>query len=378
MHGSVAREPSLERRKLSADVAASECTPARQAQGSAELEPQECTAAQAGMRLSLAPGGQLLGEANADMTTSPTSEPGSAYSRATLSTTPLSGSMSVRPSASLPTRYEQCFFRRHFLNFARSGTRMLATNTATHLLSPGPGWFAGQRRRGPGLMCGRSGPTALHLLGAPAHSRHTAIGRCSAMTAPSCGGCGLCMRMPFASECLMIRVAIQASMLSGAQVSFSQTLCAGGQLLTPSLVAAQQCDTLPDALSPMQPLVPPTAACTVSLVACGRTSAAKQPQHGQLPLQLWAGANVQRSSGARAQPADAPGKCDGPGGGRAAGEAENAGGAAARGAQGGPGEGPPLLRDLVRRLTYERPSVLDGVTPFSTAVCAHSYTAAAA
>ena len=157
-------------------------------------------------------------------------------------------------------------------------------------------------------------------------------------------------------------------MLSGAQVSFSQTLCTGSQLLTPSQATAPQRATLADALSPTQPLLLAMAACTVSLVACGRTSAAKQPQLGQLPLQLWAGDNVQRSSGAKAQLAGAPGKCDGLGSGRAASGAENAGGGAARGAQGGPGEGPPLLRDLVRRLTYERPSVLDGITPPSTAV----------
>ena len=168
------------------------------------------------------------------------------------------------------------------------------------------------------------------------------------------------------------RALIQAAMLSGAQVSFSQTLCTGGQLLTPLQASAPQRASLANALSPTQPLLPPTAACTISLAACGRASAAKQPQHVQLPLQLWAGANVQRSSGARTQLAGAPAKCDGPGGGQAAGGAENAGGGAARGAQGCPGEGPPLLRDLVRRLTYERPSVLDGVTPPSTAVCAQS------
>ena len=157
-------------------------------------------------------------------------------------------------------------------------------------------------------------------------------------------------------------------MLWGGQVSFSQTLCTGGQLLTPSQATAPQRATLADALSPTQPLLPATAACTVSLVACRRTSAAEQPQLGQLPLQLWAGDNVQRSSGVKAQLAGAPGKCDRPGGGRAASEAENAGRGAAHGTQYGLGEGPPLLRDLVRRLTYERPSVLDGVMPPSTAV----------
>ena len=121
-------------------------------------------------------------------------------------------------------------------------------------------------------------------------------------------------------------------------------------------------------LSTTQPLLPPAAACTVTLAACSHASGEKQPQRGQLALQLWTGANAQRSSGAKAQPAGAPGKRGGPGGSRAAGEAENAGGGAGRGAQGGPGEGPPLLRDLVRRLTYERPSVLDGITPPSTAV----------
>ena len=111
MHGSVAPELAPERPKLFADVAASRCAPARQTQGSAGFQAQTCTAAHAGMRLSLALGGQVLGEADADKTTSPTSEPESAYSRATFFITPLAGGMSMRPAASLPTRYRIWFLR---------------------------------------------------------------------------------------------------------------------------------------------------------------------------------------------------------------------------------------------------------------------------
>ena len=104
-HASVAPELAPERPKLPDDVAGSRCAPARQTQGSAGRQPQACTVAHAGLRLSLAPGGQVLGEADADKTTSPTSEPESASSRAPFFITPLAGGMSMRPAASLPTRY---------------------------------------------------------------------------------------------------------------------------------------------------------------------------------------------------------------------------------------------------------------------------------